>query len=229
MRTLLRVLCPIQFLIHVHTTSTPFQTYRPWGHITLGTMAGWHIVLKLNRAVSPTQRALAHSYQRAVGAHRFSVLFYAMFRHASSLKENVAAARASLQEPGASPVRLCPYYFGEIKRRYPTMEARLRNSSSWRVGKIDMKFTAFTPRGVTGPELALFQAGLLDGCRERGHWEHLWTVESDAAFVGNPLPFFDAFASDRSDLLSSGYTIGSAPFWGRNLSTFEPPPAFHRS
>lgn len=34
--------------------------------------------------------------------------------------------------------------------------------------------------------------------------------------------FFDAFTSDRSDLLSTGYTMGSGSFWARNLSTYAP-------
>lgn len=137
----------------------------------------YHVVLKLAKRVTAPQRALAQLYQLVLNSSRFSVLFY------GSQQERIQQARRDLHVEGTPQIRLCPYSFGEVRRHFPAMEARLQNSSTWAYGKVDMRQTAFTPRGVTGPELILFWRGLLSGC-DGGTWSFVWTVESDAAFLG---------------------------------------------
>ena len=182
----------------------------------------YHVVLKLGQKVTKVQAALANSYQRSLGGARFSVLFY------SREAERIQKARDALPA-----IRVCSYSFTDFKNAFGAMERRLANSTGWRYGKIDMKFTAFTPRGITGPELVLFRAGQLAGCTPAqlpaAPWAHLWSVESDAAFIGDAVRFFDAFELEPTDLLSTGFTIGGGNYWARHLTTHEPPPSFGRA
>lgn len=186
-------------------------------HAPLVAPAPYEVVLKLAGVIGPAQARLAEAYLRAVGTHRFTVLYDAASR-APKVNDTTAVAEAAAALPAAA--RLCAHSFDEVRRAFPMMERRLFSAAfkgpSW------LRNTTFGSRMITaGPELALLQAGRLSGprCAPRAAAAY-WSIEGDAAFTGAPRDFFDAWLSDGADLLSTGYMLGGGRYWGQHVHTF---------
>lgn len=183
------------------------------------------VVLKLYGKVSAMERALAAQYARAVEPHgQMSVLYD--LGSASSSSALSSDHRASLP----SGIRKCFFSFQLVKSRFPEMERRFAVATRrWRAETRRHMFVARN-FNVEAP-LVMMQLGWLEGCPKKAPTssKFLWAIEADAAFHGDVRSFFDAFRSDPSDLLATGYTIVDHRWWAMSMSTLKRKPQFNRS
>ena len=184
----------------------------------------YEIVLKLFGIVTPHERALAVQYAEAA---RFGGAFTILYDvGATAGRVNVSmAARQALPEG----IRTCLYSFERVKQLFPMMRTRfLALSRKWRPETQRHMFVA--KNFMVEAPIALMQLGQLEGCEARPVRDYVWAVEADAAFSGNVRTFFNAFLSDTSDLLSTGYMIADKRWWAFTMNTLEPKPmAFNRT
>lgn len=189
----------------------------------------YEVVLKLFGVVSHFERALTHAYAAAVGSSRFTILYD--IGDASDSSNLTAAALRSI--PRA--YRTCFYSFAGVKARFPAMEERF--SALSRKWNAQVKRYVFVARNlmVEAP-LVLLHEGMLEctaasGSEHEGgrRSRHVWSLEADAAFAGSVRRFFDACRVDRSDLLSTGFTIAGSRWWASKLCTIAFKPRFRRT
>ena len=182
----------------------------------------FEVVLKLFGTVSHFERGLVHSYARAIGVDSFAVLYDLGGRsNASNLTES---ERSSLPKA----YRTCFYSFQLARARFSAMERRYAmRTRRWPAG---LRRHLFTARNLmVDLPVVLYQLGVLEGCTQRRHHRYVWAVEADAVFAGAVGTFFAALRSDRSDLLSTGFTIAGKKWWGFKLSTFPERLSFQRT
>lgn len=83
------------------------------------------------------------------------------------------------------------------------------NSKLRSAKKTIRKFPWFHLNSLTLPVLRILKAIELLHVQSR----HVWTIEKDVAFIGNPTIFFDSFTNSQADLISSRFSYVDDRYW----------------
>lgn len=173
-------------------------------------MTTWSVVLKLGGSVNPHQLSQVERYYRDLGT-RLLVLQDVSHGGAGDLE-------SWMHQREMSDLRVCKWRFSTFLREHPALVKEHKKLPIFRRQRDSFlgRQSFLSPHVFVSAPLVLLVRQLLDKCT----WavpDYTWVLEVDAIFTGSVTSFFDRFASDKSDLLSTNYIIADHTFWGTQL------------
>lgn len=150
--------------------------------------------------------------------------------HIQNLKKTVGNDRFAVLENDPYVIHdanWCGWTWKKFTSEFPSLTKVHEGLPTHR--KTTESISWFSPRFVVMAPIVLFYRGLLQGtCNniafQRGH-THVWSLESDASFSGNPNSmFFQPLSVYDADLMSTGYASATpATWWAYSLNTGDVP------
>ena len=172
----------------------------------------WSVILKLHRRVGTLQLSSFRQYLHALGERLLILFDETETRSAATGDQEVQR----LRQLGA---RVCEWNFDAFKDAFPKLvreHVKLDRSRRQRTTFPGQTSHFLSSHIFVSAPLLMLAVGALPGCDWRLS-NQTWVVEADAIFTGQVRRFFENFASETADLVSTNYMLADETFWGTAL------------